>query len=200
MNACERYELLVSVWLDGELDACDRLEMTDHLVRCPACRDFYREARALDGLVAGVSPSREPAPAHLWERIRRAAERESRRRFAPPGWAVRLAAVLAVAVGAGLLLWSANGAPAGLVVGSPSPDEILIELGEDGDRMSERRFVELTTEVLRADRRFHLAMYEVMEQVVEDTRQSEGSPRDTERAVENGAEGEGRRRATRDLV
>jgi len=200
MNSCESHELLISAWLDDELEAPDRLEMTDHLVRCPACREFYREARALDGAVAALAPGSEPAPAHVWERIQRQTESRSPRRFAPPAWALRLAAVLAIAVGAGLWIASGSGSRGGLVVGSSAPDEILVELGGDAGRMSEKRFVELTTEVLRADPRFHLAMYEVMQQVVEDTRRGEGSPGETERAVENGAESEGRRRAARDLV
>ena len=41
--------------------------------------------------------------------------------------------------------------------------------------MSDARFVELTAEVLRADRRYREAFYEVMRQVERDTSDDEGS-------------------------
>jgi hypothetical protein len=201
MNGCERYEMLVSAWVDGELGSPDGLELTDHLVRCSACREFYREVRALDGLVAGLAPGSEAVPPGAWERIRVAAGRQGKvLRFAPPTWALRLAAVLVIGVGVGFLLWGRGTSRVDVASAVASPGEIQLELGEDGNRMSEARFIELTAEVLRADQRFRRAMYEVMEQVIDDTRGVETSLRETERAVENGTETEDRGRDARDLV
>jgi Putative zinc-finger len=200
MNSCERYEMLVSAWVDGELDAPEGLELTDHLVRCSACRGFYREVRSLGGLVAGLAPGSDMT-AQVWDRIRAAAEREGKLlRFAPPAWALRLAAVLVIGLGVGFLLWGRGPSSVGASSAVDTRGEIQLELGEDGNRMSEARFIELTAEVLRADRRFHRAMYEVMEQVIDDTRGGETSLRETERAVENGPETENRARVARDLV
>ena len=44
----------------------EQLELLDHLVRCPSCRDFTIGARSLDGLVATIRRPRdaaEPSPA-----------------------------------------------------------------------------------------------------------------------------------------
>ena len=54
-----------------------------------------------------------------------------------------------------------------------------IWLGEDAGSMTEDRFIELTKEVLRADRRYHVALYQVMDQVVRDTDVREASFEDT---------------------
>ena len=57
MSDCERHEILVSTWLDGQLEREGQIECLDHLVRCAACRSFYADARALDGLVELVRPT-----------------------------------------------------------------------------------------------------------------------------------------------
>ncbi len=40
--------------------------------------------------------------------------------------------------------------------------------------MTESRFLELATEILRADRRYHFAMQEVMDKVIDDEWEPEG--------------------------
>lgn len=51
----------------------------------------------------------------------------------------------------------------------------VIELGEDRGKMTEQRFVELTTELLRSDRRFHRKMLDVMLTVNQQYLAMEGS-------------------------
>ncbi len=64
-------------------------------------------------------------------------------------------------------------------------------LGEDVGQMTDRRFVELTKEVLRADRQYHSAMLEIMGQVVRDTAVTrEASDEGLIEASENGEAGE----------
>ena len=166
MSSCKHYEILVSAWLDGQLERNEQVECLDHLVRCGACRGFYVEARALDGLVAAVrTPAGAEAPSpEIWKRIEWAARKKTRQpaRRRIPGWALRAAAVLVVAVGLSVMLWN------GRVVRAPAQAEVLLGQGS----MSEERFVELTREVLQADRRYHSAMYQIMQQVVRDTAES----------------------------
>jgi predicted anti-sigma-YlaC factor YlaD len=174
MKTCEHFEEQLSVWLDGELDRPGQVETLDHIVRCEACRHFYGEARALDGLVAAVrTPKRAEAPSpELWKRIEREASRKAevipfRRRI--PAWAWQAAAVIVLAIGLGVVFWAGSPGPAG----HPRDAEVL--LGEDAGEMTDDRFVELTKEVLRADRRYHAALHQVMKQVLDDTEVREAS-------------------------
>jgi len=185
MSDCDRYEVLVSAWLDGELERAEQRGMLDHLMRCARCRDFYLEARALSGLlaVAGAPAAAEQPSPEVWERIERSAlsERSARDRGrgrAPwPGlaWARRVpigafaaaAAVLLVVLAAYVARpWSRE---------VPPTAGTAIRIGDDAGRMNDARFVELTTEVLRADRRYRAAFYEVMRQVAQDTADNEAS-------------------------
>jgi predicted anti-sigma-YlaC factor YlaD len=165
MNTCEHFEILVSTWLDSQLDRRGQVECLDHLARCASCREFYVEARALDGLVAAVrTPADAEAPSpEVWKRIewvsRKERKRPARRRI--PAWALQAAAVVVVTVGLSVLVWNGIGV-------APAPAQAEILLGSDTD-MTETRFVELTREVLQADRRYHAAMFLIMEQVVRDT-------------------------------
>lgn len=197
MKSCEDYQSRISGWLDGELADAGRLELLDHFARCAACRRFYLEARALDGLVAGIAEAPgEPLPREMWERIAARAGgsvvgriRTSRRST----WMLRVAALLALALGVGYWQLRESARPA-----SPQPaSQIEVLLEQDQGEMSETRFVELTTEVLRADRRFHRAMLEVMEQVVADTsdeRSPEASEGRGDERIEEGGEGKTRNR------
>jgi predicted anti-sigma-YlaC factor YlaD len=173
MRDCEHYETLLSTWLDDQLDRAGQIECLDHVVRCPACRDFYLDARALDGLIAAMRPdgAAEAPPPEVWKRIERATRGERRRpaRRRVPAWALQAAAVLVVALGVTLATWNDSFAP------RPPADEVV--LGQGGD-MTEARFVELTKEVLGADPRYRAAMQRVLEQVA----------RDTARAVEASSE------------
>ena len=71
-DQCETYEVLISTWMDEEIERGAQRELFDHFVRCEACRAFYRDARALEGLVAAASPASElaqrPSP-EVWKRI-----------------------------------------------------------------------------------------------------------------------------------
>ena len=74
---------------------------------------------------------------------------------------------------------------------APLPVQAEVVLGENVGQMTDTRFVELTKEVLRADRQYHSAMHEIMEQVVRDT----AAPREASderwgEASENGESGE----------
>ncbi len=170
MNRCEHFETLVSTWLDGALDRGEQIDCVDHLVRCDACRKFYIDARALDGLLAAVRTpdhARVPATA-LWPRVA-GAVRPARR--VVPVWMLQAAAVAILAVGLYLVTWRAGGVPPS----APASEDIAIGRG---GTMTDTRFVELTREVLRADPRYVSAMRQVLDQVVRDAVPSEASGED----------------------
>jgi anti-sigma factor RsiW len=182
MRNCDHYETLVSTWLDGQLENPAQIECCDHMVRCESCRSFYVEARALDGLLAVVrTPAGLEAPSpDSWKRIERMARKNLGRRPSRrvPAWALTAAATLVVGIGLTLALWSGR-----VVRASESADVVLGQSSE----MTEQHFVELTKEVLRSDRRFHSAMYEIMDQVVRDTMPA--GERSSEGLIEHSDEG-----------
>jgi predicted anti-sigma-YlaC factor YlaD len=160
MSNCERFEMLVSAWLDAEIDRGEQVECVDHLVRCESCRRFYVDARSVDGLVALLrTPASGPAPsAGAWARIEAAAR--PRRRV--QSWMLQAAAVVALAAGLYVVTWSTGGP---VRPGSASDD---IVLGADRS-MTDARFLELTREVLEADPRYRVAMHQVLDQTMRDT-------------------------------
>ena len=194
MSDCERHEVLISAWLDREVGRAEQGELLDHVARCGRCREFYLQARALSGLLAaaGATPAAESPSAEVWARIERAAlSGESSRAPGPAGsWARRIprGAIAAAAAVLVLLIGAFVARRAWPPAGSPERDRQVIRLGEDAGRMDDARFVELTAEVLRADRRYRTAFYEVMRQVVIDTADTEASV-DIRRPEGNGREG-----------
>lgn len=148
--------------------------MLDHLTRCGSCRRFYLEARALGSLVAVTNPAvrAEPSPDgridEVWLRIEDRIRPRGGSAAGLPRWAMAAAAALVIGAVLALLPWS------WFPQTSPSREmEVLLE-GDAGE-MTERRFLELATEVLRADRRYHFAMRDVMDKVITDEWESEGS-------------------------
>lgn len=170
---CEIHQADLSALIDGELDARDAIAAVDHVTDCGACREFWRSARALQDATsaeAGAEAGAEPLPpADGWRRIESTVQGEDRRshRARPRTWAWRIAAMLVV--GVGLLFALQPGSPQ---PGSPRDTGLepglagTIEVQAGTRPMSERRFVEVTTELLRADPAYHAMMLDVMRQVV----------------------------------
>lgn len=171
-HPCEEHAAELSALLDGEIDRGILLPTLDHLARCAPCRDFYRRARALDGTLALVRENdRGTGHGSLpgWREV----ERRSRRRLPHRralAWSGRLAAGLLAAAGLAAALGTLGGPEA------PPPGSV-VEVRLEGDRghMDEARFLELATELLRADRRYHLAMEQVLAEVNRRTFGREGS-------------------------
>lgn len=180
MSACEHCEILLSTWHDGELDHGGQFEMLEHLVRCAGCREYYLGARGLAGLVAAVRTpvaAEVPSP-ELWSRIELSARPEKSshlpaarawsRWFPAPAWG-------AAAVAAILLVLFNTPWEKPRIAPVPNLSFTEIRLGENPEGMDEERFVELTKKVLGADRKYRMAFYEIMKQVVEDTHGDEPS-------------------------
>ncbi len=178
MTRCERFEIDTSALIDGELTPSATLATVDHLLACPSCAELYRAGRRLDSALEAARDSGRAGelPAGLWERIESAGSPVSddapvtvmrpRRRL--PRWLLQAAAVLVV-VGAGW--WAGRSWP------EPRPaDDGVLQVVVEGDRgsMDDQRFIQLATELLRADRRYHVKMEEIMAAVNHHTVISEG--------------------------
>ncbi len=167
---CESYETLISTWVDEGLEHGGQRELLDHLVRCPACRGFYADARALEGLVAlagSGATGEEPAP-EIWQRIRSRTEDRESSGESWPSWAWRAAAALLIGAALAFAPWPTSSSL------ERSGEQVEVILEEDRGLMTEGRFVELAAELLRADRRYHFAMQEVMDKVIDDQWEPEG--------------------------
>lgn len=173
-HRCDTHQTDLSALLDGELDAREALAAVDHLTDCRHCREFWRGARALQSAAgsadaAGAGDPRPPADG--WARIEAALQDEGSsdrsERRADRAWAWRIAALLVVGLGLLLTLRPAPPPEAGPAAGMSAVPEAsaAIEVRAGTEHMSERRFVELTTELLRAEPAYHSKMLEVMRQV-----------------------------------
>jgi predicted anti-sigma-YlaC factor YlaD len=164
------YEISLSALADGELSAEDLLPVIDHLAECPGCQAFYRDVRSLAAaLPAGTvaEPAPGEAPEEIWHRIEMATAPAVGRIGQGRPWALRLAAAILLVAG----LWGALAAVRFL---RPADAPIEVTLGEDRGRMTDRRFVDLTVELLRADSRYRQEMLQVLTTVSEKDERPEG--------------------------
>jgi len=162
--SCESFEIDASALADGELEPERLLTLVDHLTGCPSCRRLYRDIRALDTLAASLR-ERAVAPAAIWDRIAGESGAAAPRRV--PRWALAAAAAIAGAIA----LWS------GLRVAESfrAPDRRDVALSARAGAMTERRFVELTVELLESAPRYRRAMRAVLEEVASDDGAEDGS-------------------------
>jgi len=176
MNGCQEHEIELSSLLDGESSAAAMVRTLDHLVGCPACRGFYAELRSFQERVDSLAPlspgeglsttpadpfpvvSPAVAPASAGKRRLPGGARPIRL----PRWAWGAAATLILT----LSLAGAHWLPARRQAPRPERGETLtVRLEEDAGQMSDRRFLQLTTELLRADRRYREMMGRVLDDV-----------------------------------
>lgn len=161
MKGCEHYEVEISALLDGESDPARAVEILDHVTRCPSCRRFYQEVRSFQSVVDEMQERLGQAPAEkaalaggpgIWDRL-----------HAVPQWAWGMAAALVVAVG----LWGLH--TGGILSPYASNEEpVRITLESEKENMNDRRFMEVMTELLQADRRYHQAMFDVLSSIEDD--------------------------------
>jgi len=108
---CTRIRRACSAILDGETSEIAPHEISNHLRRCAACRDFAEEARALRCALT----ARRPAPPDVTARVL-AAAREERHALTPTTTVLRLGLVAVAVAQLGLavptlLFGSDEGAP-----------------------------------------------------------------------------------------
>jgi anti-sigma factor RsiW len=78
---CARTHQVIDAYLDGELDATTRIEVSEHLAQCPACAQAHAERSALAQRIALEVP-RHTAPPGLKKRVQRIAAEADRARAA----------------------------------------------------------------------------------------------------------------------
>ena len=179
-STCEAVQASLSALLDGELDALEFAPVVDHLVDCADCRRFHEQARSLDGLVAtaaGIGRDTPPAPEAVWDRIVAEPAPQARRSWSRswPAWASAAAASLVLGLGLAFVAFDGQAARSpGLPDSGGSETEETVLIAGRG-AMTEARFVELARELLQADRRYHRAMYEVIQTATSGRKDREGS-------------------------
>ena len=163
-NICETFQISLSALLDSELEMAEVVPTFDHLLGCGECRSFYLQARALEEKItsepAVKGASQSAHLEELWVRIRNESLRRERWRRARARLP-QAAAILFVMVGS-LFVYDRWPAP------TPDGGDSEIVVGENRGQMTPNRFLEITSELLRADRRFHREMLQVMAVVAEE--------------------------------
>lgn len=167
MNTEQRqlHEADLSAVIDGELDGEPLRLAIDALVEDSSLRDFWKQSRGLQATLAnpdddrvGVSPSPD-----LWKKIEKETNEStlivSLKRLPMRSLAAAATILLVVSLTlSGLLRID-------LPFGQSNGQSVNLA-GERGS-MDEQRFIDLTTELLQADPRYHRKMLEVMELVNE---------------------------------
>ncbi|MDK9699208.1 MAG: hypothetical protein OEM52_03525 [bacterium] len=177
MESQEDWEANVSALLDGELPPEMIKPTLDRLMTDNSLQQFYSEAGKLQALVSGFveKQSKQALPAGLWDKIERQSTRRAPRieRWFPKPARLLVAASILLIVG----VFAGHYAKRELVKTGTEAQPIMVRLGENSGQMTEDRFIELTTELLRADRRYHRKMLEVMQAVASPVpTQPEGMP------------------------
>ncbi len=186
MSCPEEFQADISALMDGELERDETLRVIDRLLEDSDCREGYLEMRRLTTVVAAAEIPGS-LPERAWKTIRSKTGLDAPvrswawlRPIPVPAWMLGAAAVLVLS----LLVWT--NVPTEVDPGVRFQPGVTIEVGSNEDAMTDQRFVELTTEILQADRRYHRKMLEVMNEIEGNTFIAEGSNSDARRVVPEG--------------
>ena len=186
----EQYYARISSLLDGEFERDQLLETLDFLVGTKDARQFYANARALQGLVEGAEGTEaratvRPDPtgwASLRERLHEGPQRAevtsqavpfplaepspTANEHSGPSWAMGLAAAALLATVGWLSVQFLDSVPKGstpqetATVQESSAPQLTI--GAEEGHMTDSRFIELATEIVEADRKYREEMLALM--------------------------------------
>jgi negative regulator of sigma E activity len=161
----------ISALLDGELHNERLLATIDELVESESCRTFYRQARALDGLIAAAEPTpAEEPPHHVWSRIADATgiSSEAGGWGAPrPRWLGPLIGTVAATVLVAIVAFGVRSAQRSgpLAMEAPVVDDAQLDaitIGGKSGQMTDERFLALAEELLGADQHYRREMAEII--------------------------------------
>jgi len=78
MKKCEQFkDMILTDYIDGELDRSLSSSLEAHLLDCNECRVFYQEVKSNAVLPFQRSP-RQPVPSELWDAVRQGIEDKGR--------------------------------------------------------------------------------------------------------------------------
>jgi len=158
MSCCEQFEMQISAFIDKELSAKETKPLIDHLLTCQSCQLFYQEANSLQNLTEDMALATSLAKAPP------SPPKRSLVRLALPVGRLAWGAAAAIVLALGLTATNIIPDPTGLF-GTDVAVAQTITLGEDSGKMTDGRFVELTTELLKADQNYQHMMYQLLDQV-----------------------------------
>ena len=96
---CEEYEILITGYLDGELDRDSQDKLEAHMQACSVCK---REYESMKGLVVGTDAifSVEEPPEEVWDTFLDEVYNRTERQT---GWLFLIVGAIALLVGVGVL-------------------------------------------------------------------------------------------------
>lgn len=107
MKSCEKYELLISAFLDGELSEAERADVAEHLAACPGCQRYFDDLVAMHDAFGQEEDA--PVPEGFGEgvmaRVREMPQQEEKKVLLFPRWK-RWAVMAACCALAALGLWT----------------------------------------------------------------------------------------------
>lgn len=110
MKSCEKYELLISAFLDGELSEAERADVAEHLADCPGCQRYFDDLVAMHDAFGQEEevPVPEGFAEGIMARVRETPQRGEKKVLPFPHWK-RWAALAACCAFAALGLWTFSG-------------------------------------------------------------------------------------------
>jgi anti-sigma factor RsiW len=100
---CDDAEFLLEAYVDGELEPAQQLELEQHLINCPSCKDLLRERQQFRTFFTANAPV-YAAPPELRTRVLTAVRKEQTKQARTTAWRPWLYAAAAVVLGLGLAL------------------------------------------------------------------------------------------------
>jgi hypothetical protein len=163
MSQCERFEVQISSLIDGELSQGEMRPLMDHIIQCPLCQSFHQEAETLQKLtddlmlateleISPVALTEEPQPRRFSLSLFPAAQQWA--------WGAAAAVILAIGLTAAQVIPD----PTGLFRPNVAAAQVITLEAEAGS-MDNARFVELSTELLQADKQYHRMMFDLLDQI-----------------------------------
>jgi len=164
MSQYETNEMNLSAIMDGELSGEEICRTIDALIEEKELIAFWKKGRQLNrGLVADSSEENVVMPEGVWDKVEQKSGLGRKKvfkldSFQPRVWAAAASIILVISFATSGIIDFRDFFQSG---------DQTVELSSQGGKMSEERFIQLTTEILEADSRYHRKMFEVMQVVNE---------------------------------
>lgn len=122
MKACNGNELLINMYIDGELTCEQEKQLIEHMNSCDACRCYYEQLRSINCLMSDVD-----FPENLHESIMTSVNKERKKKkpllFKRPAFIGSVAALIMVALVG--IIGVKNGIPTSMIACGSGKNEML---------------------------------------------------------------------------